>query len=247
MTSNRSPNYPNISLSDAILRVTKAYALDRDAPLDRTVAAKHIGYSSRSGASDKTIAAISQFGLFEKAGTGEVRVSQLALDIIHPLDETKRREALQIAAYKPSAFQLLRTRYGAGVTPSKDSAESYLIREGFNSAAITKLYSAYESTCQFLKQEGASDFIVPSESNTQDSASQETQPAHEPLRAPTPQPASPVRNTENSGMQRMLTQGMLSKGSTFEIIVTGKIGPREIDTLIRKLEIDKEILADEDD
>lgn len=48
-------------------------------------------------------------------------------------------------------------------------------------------------------------------------------------------------------MQRMLTQGMLSKNSTFEIIVTGKIGPKEIETLIRKLEIDKAILADDDD
>jgi hypothetical protein len=44
--------------------------------------------------------------------------------------------------------------------------------------------------------------------------------------------------------QRILTKGMLSKASTFEIIVSGQIGLKELDMLIRKLELDKEILAE---
>lgn len=248
MTRARSPNYPNISLSDAIARTRKAYELDRDAPLDRDVAAKHIGYSGRSGASDKTVGSITQYGLFEKVGKGEVRVSQLALDIIHPLNEQQRREALQTAAYAPNAFQLLRDRFGAGVVPSKDAATAYLIREGFLPQAVAKLYSSYEGTCQFLKDEGAIDFSVPSEPSTEESSELEIAPEEMRPQSPSaPQPVlrSPSRNLEAHGMQRMLTQGMLSKNATYEIIVTGTIGPKEIDTLIRKLEIDKELLADE--
>ncbi len=47
--------------------------------------------------------------------------------------------------------------------------------------------------------------------------------------------------------QRVLKKGMLSKGATYEIIVTGRIGAKEIDVLIRNLEIDKELLADDED
>ena len=45
--------------------------------------------------------------------------------------------------------------------------------------------------------------------------------------------------------ERELTTGLLSKGATFRLIVSGRIGVKEIDRLIRKLEFDKEILAEE--
>lgn len=254
MNQQRSPNYPNISLPEAIARARKAFDLDRQAPLDREVAAKHIGYSGRSGASDKVIGSIIQYGLFENAGKGEIRVSQRALDIFHPLNEQQKRDAIQKAAYAPSVFRILRDRFGAGVIPSEDSATSYLIREKFLPNAIERVYSAYVATCQFLKQEGATDFAVPpNDDEEESSASESTAPRAEdpePVAPSNParsKPSSPYRNMEAHGMQRMLTQGMLSKNSTFEIIVTGKIGPKEIETLIRKLEIDKAILADDDD
>lgn len=45
--------------------------------------------------------------------------------------------------------------------------------------------------------------------------------------------------------ERELTTGLLSKaGASFRLIVSGQIGEKEIERLIRKLEIDKEILAD---
>jgi hypothetical protein len=46
--------------------------------------------------------------------------------------------------------------------------------------------------------------------------------------------------------ERELTTGLLSKDASFRLIVSGRIGVREIETLIKKLEIDKEILAEPD-
>ena len=37
----------------------------------------------------------------------------------------------------------------------------------------------------------------------------------------------------------------LAKDASFRLIVKGRVGVREIERLIRKLELDKEILADE--
>ena len=47
--------------------------------------------------------------------------------------------------------------------------------------------------------------------------------------------------------ERELTAGLLSKGASFRLIVSGQIGVKELERLISKLEIDKEILAETDD
>ena len=47
--------------------------------------------------------------------------------------------------------------------------------------------------------------------------------------------------------ERELTTGMLAKDANFRLIVSGKIGVKEIERLIKKLELDKEILGEPDD
>ena len=46
--------------------------------------------------------------------------------------------------------------------------------------------------------------------------------------------------------ERVLADGLLSRNTTFRVIVTGVVGSKEIDRLIKKLEIDKEILSEPD-
>jgi hypothetical protein len=45
--------------------------------------------------------------------------------------------------------------------------------------------------------------------------------------------------------ERELTTGLLSKDANFRLIVSGPVGVKEIERLIRKLELDKEILAEQ--
>ena len=47
--------------------------------------------------------------------------------------------------------------------------------------------------------------------------------------------------------ERELTTGLLAKGANFRVIVFGPIGVKEIDPLIQKLQINKEILDDQDE
>lgn len=44
--------------------------------------------------------------------------------------------------------------------------------------------------------------------------------------------------------ERELTTGLLSKDASFRLVVSGQIGVKEIERLIQKLQLDKEILAD---
>jgi len=47
--------------------------------------------------------------------------------------------------------------------------------------------------------------------------------------------------------ERELTTGMLSKSASFRLVVRGQVGVKEIELLIKKLELDKEILAESND
>lgn len=46
--------------------------------------------------------------------------------------------------------------------------------------------------------------------------------------------------------ERLLLAGMLSRTVRFRLFVTGPIGQREMENLIRKMETDRDILADDD-
>jgi hypothetical protein len=45
--------------------------------------------------------------------------------------------------------------------------------------------------------------------------------------------------------ERELTTGLLSKEASFRLIVNGRVGVKEIEMLIKKLQLDKQILADD--
>jgi hypothetical protein len=152
MTRAQSPAYPSISLSKAISLVRKIHEADRRNPIDRAVAAKHIGYGGLSGASDKTLASIAHYGLTEKTGKGEIRVSQLALDILHPNKPSERTDGLLRAAYKPQVFKDIRERFSDGRV-SAEALRSYLIRENFLDRAISPVINSYMDNCRFLEQE----------------------------------------------------------------------------------------------
>ncbi|MGA9884039.1 MAG: hypothetical protein WBQ34_10000 [Candidatus Acidiferrales bacterium] len=65
----------------------------------------------------------------------------------------------------------------------------------------------------------------------------------DPQREPPKPPATPAKMGTG---ERELTMGLLSKSASFRLIVSGDVGVKEIDRLIAKLQLDKEILADPD-
>jgi hypothetical protein len=152
----RSPSYPSSSLSDAISQVRRIEASYRLSPVDREVAAKLIGYSGLSGPANHTLAALAQFGLVERAGKGEMRVTQRARAILHPDSEQEKRENLWAAAFEPSLFRDLQDRW-PNMIPPEDGVMTYLNRLGFNQTAIRPATRAYLQTLRYLEEAGASE------------------------------------------------------------------------------------------
>lgn len=152
----RSPSYPNMPLGDAIAAVAKIEKPYRLSPVDREVAAKLIGYSGLSGPSSKALAALASYGLVERAGKGEMRVTGRASAILHPDNPQERRDSLVSAAFEPNLFRELRDRW-PNIIPPEEGITTYLHRKGFNQTAIRPAMKAYRDTLVYLEQEGASD------------------------------------------------------------------------------------------
>lgn len=161
-TRIKSPNYPSISLRDAIERVGKVFAIDRTYGIDRDVAVAHMGYSSLNGASAKVLASTIQYGLIEKTGKNQVRVTKRAVDILHPDSEGAKRVALRETAFRPSLFAELQSAFPGG-TPSEGAMRSYLVRQGYSDAAIGSAIRSYVRTYEHVEQARAIESHGPSE------------------------------------------------------------------------------------
>jgi hypothetical protein len=168
----RSPSYPNAPLGEAVSQVAKIEKLYRQSPVDREVAAKLIGYSGLSGPASKALAALASYGLVERAGKGEMRVTSRARAILHPDNLDERRRSLIAAAFEPSLFQELRARW-PDMVPPEDGIVTYLHRQGFNQSAIRPAMKAYRDTLLFLEQEGASDSHGPAQPDAAESGGEE--------------------------------------------------------------------------
>lgn len=152
MARTKSPRYPNYQLSEAIINVQKIFEADRTTPIPREVIAKHLGYSGISGASDAKIATITQYGLLERTGKAESRVSQLAVDILLPENESQKQEAINRAALKPTLFADIWDNFDARV-PSDEALRTYLLRRGFNDRAIDPIMKSFAPTIAMMKQQ----------------------------------------------------------------------------------------------
>jgi hypothetical protein len=145
-----------MSLTDAVSAVRKIEAQYRGAKVDRVIGAKIIGYSSLSGPANKALAALAQYGLVERAGKGEMRVTSRARAILHPDSEGEKQQELRAAAFEPTLFRELHDRW-PDMIPPEDGVASYLNRKGFNQSAIRPATKAYLNTLLALEEAGASE------------------------------------------------------------------------------------------
>src|SRR5690606_34113768 len=123
---------------------------------DRTAAAKLLGYSSLSGPANKALAALAAYGLLDRAGKGEARVTELARDILHAESPDQRKARLFDAALQPALFRDIRDRFEGLAIPPEDGVVTYFNRQGFNPDAVRPAAKAFLETMSYLEEIGAS-------------------------------------------------------------------------------------------
>ncbi len=153
MARVRSPNYPNISLPAAIDRVRKVHSLENQNEVDRESFVKILGYSSMSGPASKALSSLNKYGLITKAGTGEVKVSDLAMDIMYG-EAGQKEDAIEKAANTPSLFAEINAKWPEH-PPSNENLRSYLARRGFSLKVLDQVIGAYRETMSLVSDESA--------------------------------------------------------------------------------------------
>lgn len=147
----RSPSYPSAGLLEAIETIAKLHKSARTNPVDREVAAKELGYTGLSGRSATVLSNLIQYGLLEKSGKNEVRVSGRAVQILHPDTEAAKTNAIHEAAAEPELFQRVMDRFTDGL-PSTNALHSFFVKEGLTDTAIPSAIRAFQETFAFVAE-----------------------------------------------------------------------------------------------
>lgn len=148
---NRSPNYPAVSLPNAVDRVRALIEKDGKAGAPMEAAAKHIGFSGAHGTARTVLSALKKFGLTGDQ-RGRVVPTQLAVDIINfPPESPRCRAAKQAAALSPQIYKMLVDEYAElGDMPSPESLKPELVADmGFNPKAVDAFISDFFESLQY--------------------------------------------------------------------------------------------------
>lgn len=254
MAKVRSPNFPVVDLPAAIEAVGKIYLKEKRGKFPKESAARHLGYTSINGRSLGMIAALRAYGLLDGRGN-DLLVTQDAIALLEaPQDSHDRLEALERAISAPPMFQRIMEQFPTGTSP--ETLKWWLIQQGFTPDGAEKAASIYLTTRALVTQnQGAYDLATDVERDEQLGEAMQSDPNMQSIfhglvksQAPAPRPKPAVRE-EGLAMavhERVLQSGMLSKQASYRVIVSGPVGIAEIDRLLAKIEMDKDILAEPD-
>src|SRR5258708_14276015 len=138
----RSPNYPQLTLSEAIEKVRMGFSVEHFHSTSREVIAKDIGYQGLNGASLTAIAAMRHYDLLQNEGDG-LRISDDAVSLFElPKDDLLRQRALVRVALAPPLFAELFREFG-DLLPSEATLRHWLIKRGFMSKAADEVIRIY--------------------------------------------------------------------------------------------------------
>jgi hypothetical protein len=147
MAKHRSPNYPAHGLSEAVELARQIYAKEKKTQAPGEIIAKALGYSSLSGNARVKIATLKKFGLLEGDESKGMRLSDLAMLILYPIDSAQEADAKRIAALSPTLFRSLYEEKREG---SDEAIVNYLVSKlDFSPVGAKQAVDAFRDTLSF--------------------------------------------------------------------------------------------------
>jgi hypothetical protein len=148
----RSPNFPAITLPDALAKVRILYEKDKRAPVGVQTVLTHLGFGNKlSGSTARVLSALRQFGLLEQVGE-QFRVTDQAYRMLVLSEGSPDRvKAVQEAAKKPAIYRELLDQYPEGL-PSDAALKDFLISsKKFNPASVETFLRVFHASLEFAK------------------------------------------------------------------------------------------------
>lgn len=156
MARMRSPNYPAMSLEDALKGAKVLWDKNRVTTISREAAAKDLGYTGLTGRSLQVLGALNQYGLTENAAKGHMRVTKLGEAALIGFPEGVKRKAISQAARSPSFFRDILERF-EGAVPGENAVRFFLLSNGFTNDGVEKALRVFADTTRFVEINGDSE------------------------------------------------------------------------------------------
>jgi len=235
----RSPNYPAISLAEAVSRVNQIYERENVHAADSNTLAIAMGYSGSNGASDQVISALKKYGLLENAGNREYKLSEGAIDIYHhPKGHEDRIKAIVSAAFTPPLFAELHDEYG-NILPSENNLRVKLIKKGYNPKSVDDVIRAYRDTLELVSEEAPA--YNAAVAGKKEDVRPESKPAGE---KPMQQTSAGTAFTGQSLPPTLAGESVLafklSRDSEARVVFSGQVTQEAIDKLAALLNLSKD-------
>jgi hypothetical protein len=145
MDNKRSPNYPSVSLHEAVELARLLWNKEKRAAMPQDVAARAWGYKGLNGLVRMKLSSLKKYGLLEGRGTDGVRLTDAAVQVVqYPPDAPEHQAVLQEAALRPDLF---REVHESHADASDDNLRAYLItKKGFAEAGAKQFIRAFRDT-----------------------------------------------------------------------------------------------------
>lgn len=154
MAKGRSPNYPSLTLSEAIERAKQVYEQQHTYPAEPTVIAQNLGYKGLNGASMTIIGALKRYGLLVVDPDDKLRVSNDAVSILElPENNPEHQKALKQAAFATPLFADMHETYGDKL-PSDVVLRHDLIKKKFLPKAADEVIRVYRDNLELVTSHG---------------------------------------------------------------------------------------------
>ena len=256
-TKVRSPNYPAISLRDAIAKIKLIYDKEHRNPTDKAVIAQHLGYNGLNGASITLISALVKYSLLEDIGQKQVKLSETALDILwRDQGDPERAKLLREAALTPSLFSDLSNAFPDEL-PSDQTLRYHLLKKEFNPKVVDSVMRAYRDTLEFVNAEEALRLSVshgyeePLEEPMQTQPSRDSNPSYRVDAIGMHAHVNPSGPASSNGMPLPTEQGLRRKAFAYPLTENcaahvefdGEVTLEAVETLIDSLEVYKKVLS----
>lgn len=237
-TEDAGQRFPFVTLEKALFRAEEFYIAAGDRPVIVKDAFEVWRYSKKSSGGNQTISALKMYGVLNDEGMKDSRKLFLTTDGLRYFRDERDEVHAELRRKFALSPKLIRAVWAEwGVSPPADNiARSHLkIDRELSEQSARSLLAIYKENLSFAEITG--DDKIPDEDGEIGKGD-----------IPWPPPGSPpqptIKGVTLMGNERVWSDGILSKEATYRVIVSGKIGPKEIDRLIKKLELDKVILQD---
>ena len=252
---DRSPSYPSIPLGTAVERLAALDEYFKRHPAPVSMVGTAWGIKPASSQAGQTVAALKSFGLVDYQGSGadlKAVVSDDGRTYLKAQQDDIKRKILRQCALKPKAIAKYFSEWGAVRPPDEVCLDELVLKAKFSQPGAKIFLKIYDSTIAYAGLSD-SDKII-NENGVDDSVTGipmievtlEQKGSGNPPAVPLPLPEG-VTSFVKDLAEREWLHGHLSKESSYRLIVTGNLGPKEIGKLIKLLHAQQAVLADDEE